>query len=169
MDKIKNINQGDVLTFKASDSKYKLILCTSINKARSPHHYTFAVLNYSSDTKPAINDILACAFWGCGNTKNDYFKYTDEELAKIWAIHPEIKPYFLGSYGLIIWRADFLTFRDNFELIANLLILDNIDKNGNGSMNVGSMKILDELFVHKLSALETTRGQKKFKVTAILK
>ena len=44
---------------------------------------------------------------------------------KMWNLHPEINPYHLGSYGFLIWRKDFLNFRDNFELIGNIEIIDN--------------------------------------------
>ncbi len=36
MAKITDINRGDLLTFKAADNKYKMLLCTSTRKDRSP-------------------------------------------------------------------------------------------------------------------------------------
>lgn len=103
MNKISDINQGDLLTFKADDEKYKVILCTSTSKKKSPQNFTFAALTYNDKEKPTAETILNCDFWGIGNTRNDYFKYSDSELNQVWNIHPEIKPYFLGSYGIIIW------------------------------------------------------------------
>lgn len=169
MDKIKEINKGDVLTFRASDNKFKLILCTSVYKERSPFNFTFAALTYTAETVPTLKNIINCEFYGIGNRNNEYFKYTSTELNKMWAIHPEIKPYFLGSYGLIIWRKDFLKFRNNFQIICNLSIIDNLDKNGSGGMNASVLTVLDALFVNKLSILENELGQQKFKIKAILK
>lgn len=169
MNKIKEISKGDILTFRASDNKFKLILCTSVYKERSPFNFTFAALTYTSKTIPTLENIMNCEFYGIGNCSKDYFKYTNTEINKMWAIHPEIKPYFLGSYGVIIWRKDFLKFRDNFEVICNLSIIDNLDKNGSGGMNASALAVLDALFVNKLSILENGRGQQKFKIKAILK
>lgn len=166
---IKDILQGDLLTFKASDNKFKVLICTSVYKDKSPHNFTFAALTYSDDYKPTINVIIECDFYGVGSTKNDYFNYSDKELEKMWLTHPETKPCFLGSYGLIVWRKDFLKFRENFELIGNLNIVDNLDKNGNGSMNSSAMEVLDNLFVNLDSVLIDKRNQKRFKIRAILK
>jgi len=166
---IKEIIQGDLLTFKASDGKHKAMICTSIYKVKSPQYFTFAALNYNKDCKPTINEIIESDFYGICNTQNEYFGYSDKELEKIWLIHSEIKPCFLGSYGLIIWRKDFMSFHSSFEWIGNLNIIDNLDKNGNGSMNSNPMNVLDDLFINLDSVLIDKRNQKRFKIKAILK
>ena len=48
MQKITDIKQGDLLTFRATDNKFKVLLCTSTYKDRSPYYYTFAALTYDS-------------------------------------------------------------------------------------------------------------------------
>jgi hypothetical protein len=168
MQKITDINQGDFLTFKATDNKYKVLLCTSSYKDKSPQNFTFAALTYDSFDKPTIANILETEFLGIGNTMNDYFKYSDNQLNKMWTIHPETKPYFLGSYGLTIWRKDFMKFRDNFEVIDNLKIVDNLDKNGNGSMNASDWFFLNKFFSDNYISVLSNRGQKPFKLKSIL-
>ncbi|WP_262487589.1 hypothetical protein [Paenimyroides ummariense] len=42
MKKNSNINQADLLTFKANDEKYKALLCTSTYKEKSRHCFTVA-------------------------------------------------------------------------------------------------------------------------------
>lgn len=169
MQKIKDINQGDLLTFKATDDKYKVLLCTNTNKNQSPQNFTFAALTYDSLNKPTVSDILDTNFWGIGNTENNYFKYSEIELNKMWTIHPETKPYFLGCYGLIIWRKDFMKFRDYFEIIGNIKIVDNLDKNGNGGMNASDFNFIKDFFINKINAVLPERGQKTFKLKAIMK
>jgi len=168
MQKSRSIHKGDLLTFKATDNKYKVLLCTSTYQAKSPHSYTFAVLTYDSVDKPTNLNILDSEFLGVANTKNDYFKYSAEELTKMWTIHPETKPYFIGSYGLIIWRKDFIKFQDNFELLGNIKIIDNLDKNGNGSMNASDWSVLNHFFSSNYIILLSTRGQKPFKLKSVL-
>ncbi|GAB3720702.1 hypothetical protein [Flavobacterium koreense] len=169
MKKINDINQGDLLTFKANDEKYKVLLCTSTHKEKSPQIFTFAALTYDDIEKPNAEKILNSDFWGVGNTKNDHFKYSDNELNKMWSIHPYIKPYFLGSYGLVIWRKDFMKFRENFELIGNLKIVDNLDKNGNGGMNASDWSFIKDFFAKNFNAILADRGQKNFKVKSIIR
>lgn len=169
MKKITYINQGDLLTFKTADERYKVLLCTSASKEKSPQNFSFAALTYDNEDKPTVEDILLSDFWGIGNTKNDYFKYSDIELNKMWNIHPETKPYFLGSYRLIIWRKDFMKFRDNFEIIGNLKIVDNLDNNGNGGVNPSDWSFITDFFTFKINSILPERGQKTFKLKAIVK
>ncbi|MFT3679368.1 MAG: hypothetical protein QM791_03795 [Ferruginibacter sp.] len=168
MQKITDINQGDLLTFKATDNKYKALLCTSTYKDKSPQNFTFAALTYDSLNKPTVSNILDTEFFGIGNTNNDYFKYSEIELDKMWTIHPETKPYILGSYGLIIWRKDFMKFRDNFEVIGNLKIVNNLDKNGNGSMNASGWTSLNQFFSDNYVSVLSSRGQRPFKLKSVL-
>ncbi len=55
--KITDINQGDLLTFKAADNKFKVLLCTSTRKNKSPQYFTFAALTYDSFDKPTTSNI----------------------------------------------------------------------------------------------------------------
>jgi hypothetical protein len=168
MHKITDINQGDVLIFKATDNKYKVLLCTSTYKVKSPQYFIFAAMTYDSLEKPTILNILESEFFGIGNTKNEYYKYSEKELNKMWTIHPETKPYFLGSYGFVFWRKDFFKTRDNFEVIGNLNIVDNLDKNGNGSINVSDWLYLNQFFSNNYIQVLSNRGQNPYKLKSIL-
>ncbi|MCC9065637.1 hypothetical protein [Flavobacterium piscisymbiosum] len=168
--KIKNIKQGDLFSFIADDGKYKALLCTGIYIDKSPNNFTFCALTYSSYEKPTIEITKESSFFGVGDaTKNNIYKHSDEELEKMWIIHPEIKPYILGCYNFIIWRKDFMKFRDNFEFIGNLNVVNNIDKNGNGSVNASNWEGLKNLFNEKLYEIMSQRDQKIFKLKSIIK
>lgn len=169
MQKIRDINQGDLLTFKAADGRHKVFLCTSIYKERSPHNFTFAILTYDSLNKPTVESSCESEFYGIGNRKSDYFSYSDRELQRMWTVHSEVKPYDLGTYGLVIWRKDFMKFRDNFELVGNIAIVDHLDKNGNGGINASDWNFLLEFFNEKFKSFLPEKGQTTFKVKAILK
>jgi len=170
MEKIKDINLGDALTFRAWDGNYKLLLCTSVHKKKSPHYYIFAGLTFSSFNKPVLKDVLESYFYGTGNTKSDYFKYNDDELDRMWGVHPEVKPYYLGSYGLMILRKDFLSFRSDIEYVVNVSIPTQLEMHGNGSMNISSFSFINELFSNdNLDEIMGKRFQKAFKITAISK
>ena len=87
----------------------------------------------------------------------------------MWTIHPNIQPYFLGSYTLTIWRKDFMKFRDNMEYIGRLNIIDNLDKNGNGSVNASNLDFLKDFFNEKHKSLLKERGQELFRIIAIIR
>ncbi|MFC6999051.1 hypothetical protein [Rufibacter roseus] len=166
---IKDINQGDILTFRAADGRYKVLLCTSTYKDKSPQNFTFAALTVDEQEKPTIQSIIESEFFGIGNRKNDYFKYSNKELEWMWTVHPEVKPFYIGSYGLTIWRKEFMRFRENFELIGNLEIVNNLDKNGSGSMNASDWDYLRDFFSGEYHPVLLNRGQKLFRIESIIK
>ena len=86
----------------------------------------------------------------------------------MWAIHPEIKPCFLGSYGLIIWRKDFMKMSDQFEIIQNIKIVHNLDKNGIAIMNASDWDYLSQFFASDFISVLKNRGQKLFKLNSIV-
>lgn len=162
------MNQGDVFTFLAADNRYKMIICTGVYKAQSPHYYIFAALTYDSEEMPAIIDAIESDFWGVANVRNGIFKYEDSELENMWMIHPEIKPCQLGSYGFIISRKDYLKFKDKMVFVGNLKIVNNLDKNGNGGVNASSWRFLQGFFNNEMSSVLKYRAQKNFKVRSVL-
>ncbi len=167
MKKIKDIHIGDFLTFKASDGYYRVLFCSNIQKSRSPYSFNFCATTIKLSTKPTIQDIRNSYYFGKGN-RNSH-KFDENELKKMWAIHPEIKPYFLGSYALFIMRKDFMSFRDRFEFICNLPILEKLEQNGDGGMNSSNISILDDLFVNKIESFMKNQNQVKYRTEAILK
>ncbi|MGC6431503.1 MAG: hypothetical protein ACON5F_10720 [Jejuia sp.] len=167
MQKIKDISIGDFLTFKASDGLYRVLFCLNVYKERSPHHFDFAATAIRQESKPSIQDIRSSDFFGKGNRKD--FRFDEEELIKMWEIHPEIKPYYLGTYGLLITRKAFMSFRERFELVCNLPILETLEQNGSGGLNASDMDLIDDLFVNRLDSFMESQGQTRFKTEAILR
>ena len=169
MRKDKEINRGDVIAFKANDQRYKALICTSTFKDGSPQYFTFAALTINQEKLPSLVEIEESYFYGIGNRKDNTFEYSEKELVNMWSIHPEIKPYFLGSYGLIIWRKDFIKFMENLEFVGQLNIIGNLDKNGNGSVNASDWEYLKDFFDERYKRMLAERGQKLFKTSAIIK
>ena len=168
MIKPQSLAQGDVLSFLADDNKYKAMLCTSVHNDRSPQYCYFAATTYSSATKPSLEDILYSNFYGIGNTRSEYFAYTESELEHMWAIHPEVKPYFLGSYHFIIWKKDLRAIQSNLELVGNLSIISNLDMHGNGGVNASSWDFLRQFFTDSGLNKLSERGQRTYSLKSIL-
>ena len=167
MNKIKDINFGDFLSFKASDGFYRVLFCTSVQKSRSPYYFNFSATTIRTKEKPTIADIRNSKYYGKGNRNGR--KFEENELEKMWKFHPEIKPNYLGTYELLITRKDFMSFRDKFELIENLPILDNLMLNGSGGMNASDLDVLDNLLVSRIENFMEEQNQKKYSTEAILK
>ena len=155
------------MLFKASDGFYRVLFCSSVQKSRSPYFFNFSVTTIKTVEKPTINDIRNSQYYGKGN-RNDH-RFEEIELEKIWGFHPEIKPYYLGTYELLISRKDFMSFGDNFELIANLPILENLILNGSGGMNAGDLHVLDNLLVSTIESFMKDQNQQKYSTEAILR
>lgn len=167
MNQIKDINLGDFLSFKASDGFYRVLFCSSIQKSKSPYHFNFSVTTIKSKIKPNIKDIRSSHYYGKGNRNS--FKFDESALKKMWELHPEIKPYYLGTYELLITRKSFISFRDKFELIDNLPILENLMQNGSGGMNASDLDVLDNFLVNRVQDFMKEQSQKKYSTEAILK
>jgi hypothetical protein len=85
-------------------------------------------LTFDSTERPSLKNISEGGFYGVGNVRDPYFKFSDQECERVWKVHPEVKPYSLGSYRLEIWRTDFMKFRDRMDLVGNLKIVNDLDK-----------------------------------------
>jgi hypothetical protein len=142
--RIKKISPGDFLTFKTTDNRHKVIFCVRTNRERSPQSFLFAATTFDGNFKPTVDDLADIDFWGKGNRLD--FKYPDSDLERMWTYHPENKPYFLGIYGILILRKEFMKWRENFEIIANLSIVDKLEMNGSGDIYPGNFDNLDKLF-----------------------
>ncbi len=167
MNKINDIEIGDFFSFKTSDGTYRVLFCTSFQKSRSPYFYNFTATTIKSNKKPTINDIRESYFYGKGNRST--LEFNNNELNKMWRLHPEIKPYYLGTYELLITRKDFMTFNDKFELIFNIPILEKLNMNGSGSMNASDLSFLDNFFVNRIETFMEDQNQKKYLIEAIIK
>lgn len=167
--KIPNIEVGDFFSFKASDENHRVIFCIGVYKERSPFFFTFAATTIRTKNKPSKEEIYQSGFYGIVNRKSLYFKTEQNINSGMWKDHhPEIKPFFVGTYGLLISRKELMRSREDFEFIVNLPIIENLQQAGNGSMNANGMESLDKLFVTNIDELMAKRRQKAVVISSIL-
>lgn len=167
--KIPNIELGDFLSFRASDKNYKVIFCIGVYKERSPFFFEFAATTINTKNKPSKEEIYQSGFFGIVNRKSLYFKTEQNINSGMWKDHhPEIEPFFVGTYGLLISRKELMRSREDFEFIVNLPIIENLQKAGNGGMNVNGLEYLDKLFVTNINEFMAERRQKAIVISSIL-
>ena len=168
MIKAQSVAVGDILSYLAADGKYKAIICTSVRKETSPHLFEFALTTYDSVLKPTLENILSSEFYGVVSLRNEYFPYSESEVEEMWLIHPEIIPNIIGSYSLIIWKKDLKQFESSLEMVGNVSIVTNVDRNGNGSVNASSWDFLRKSTPQLMENM-SFRGQKIYQIKAIVK
>lgn len=167
--KIPNIEVGDFFSFKASDEYHRVIFCIGVYNERSPFFFTFAATTISTKNKPSKEEIYQSGFYGIVNRKNLYFKTEQNINSGMWKDHhPEIEPFFLGAYGLLISRKELMHSREDFEFIVNLPIIENLQQAGNGSINVNGLEYLDKLFVTNIDEFMAEKRQKAIVISSIL-
>lgn len=167
--KIIDLEVGDFLSFKASDGNYRVIFCVSVFKEKEPFYFDFAATTINQKNRPSKEQIIKSGFFGIVNKKELYFKTEENANSRIWNDHhPEIEPFFIGTYGLAIWLKDFVRFQEKFEFIENLPIIENLHLKGNGGMNAGSFEALNKLFVPDVYKIMSERRQKAITINSIL-
>lgn len=116
-----------------------------------------------------MENIKSTNFYGKGNRYDEYFQNSETEKSKMWRVHPEIHPYCLGSYELLISRKDFMKDRYKFHFVGNLNIVDHLDKHSGSGMNASDWNFLSEFFTNKFRTVFSERGLNIFKVAAIIR
>lgn len=75
----------------------------------------------------------------------------------------------LGSFGVLIFRKDFMKMRERFELLSNKEIVKNLPLFGNASFHPGTIEYLDRFFGDNLESKMEDKDQKKYKLQALIK
>lgn len=167
--KIKNIEIGDFLSYRVEDNNYRVILCISTQITKSPFSFGFAVLTINQQKKPTKTDLLNSGFYGIVNRKKLYHKTKENSNSIMWKDHhPEINPFLIGAYTLLIWRKEFMRFREYFEFVVNIPIIKNLDLTGSGTMVATDKESLDKIFLSNIDEVMGERRQKAIVIPSIL-
>ncbi len=166
---------GQCFSINFGDSNFGLI-CSSIDKKRSPHSYSFLPISHRSTEQLKIDDFLTGNFYATfgGISKSfdnpeQIIKNSQPDIEVIWEMYPQNYPYNLMAYNIMILRKDFLKMEHLFtNIIGHLDVIENLVNYPAGSINGGSEEVLSELLSDLKSTMEH-RNQKEFAVEHILK
>ena len=165
-----NIQVGDFFSFKTADETYRVIFCIESQIKKSPFYYLFAATTINTTYRPTTQDVKECGFYGIVNRKKFYLKTNKNAESIMWKDDfPELNPFIVGAFHLIISRKDFLKFEGDFEFIENLPIRENLHMTGNSGMNASSQESLNKLFLSDIDNYMGIQGQKSIVLTCILK
>ena len=170
-----NLEIGHCFSINFGNNHFGLI-CSSIDKKRSPHSYSFLPISHISPEPLTINDFLTGNFYATFSGVSSSFdnpeqiiKNLQPDIETIWETYPQNYPYNLMAYNIMILRKDFLKMQSLFtNMVGRLHVIDNLVNYPTGSVNGGSEEVLSE-FLSDLKPTMEYRNQKEFAVEHIVK
>ena len=159
---------GSVIVFKNAFGNYKAWICISVRSGAKAPYFYFMCLDFEGVDIPSLASIQGCNYYGSGNMLNPVEPWSESSLEQVWRIHPEVKPCHVGAYGLMVTRKDWKAMEAKFQFIGQLNLLPNLELHGNGSMLIKTFEFVQQFFDSSENQVFKERGQKQFKVAAVV-
>ncbi|MFD1014659.1 hypothetical protein [Winogradskyella rapida] len=126
-------SENDILSFKVKDNSYRSLICMKIDQYRGNCNYWFVPTIYKSSEKPTeksiINEMILGRTIGSG-----YDKETTREqqpgIDIIWDYVGGNKKFFFGFVIDAVEHKDLLKFKDSFEKVGSVKIVEGLKKTG---------------------------------------
>ncbi|AYN04056.1 MULTISPECIES: hypothetical protein [unclassified Flavobacterium] len=123
----------DLLTFKLKDGNYRAVICTAIEQYRGQCNYILVPTTYNSSKKPTIDNLKDKEILG-RQIGSGYDQRTTKEMQpgieRIWNFSGGNCNFFFGVIQLAITHKDFINFKERFEKVGTLRIIDGLKKMG---------------------------------------
>lgn len=123
----------DLLTFQLKDGNYRAVICASIDQYRGQCNYILVPTTYNSNKKPTVEDLKDKEILG-RQIGSGYDQQTTREMQpgidRIWNLNGGNCNFFFGVIQLAVDHKDFINFKDKFEKVGTLKIIDGLKKMG---------------------------------------
>lgn len=123
----------DLLTFQLKDGNYRAVICASIDQYRGQCNYILVPTTYKSNKKPTVEDLKDKEILG-REIGSGYDQQTTREMQpgidRIWNLNGGNCNFFFGVIQLAVDHKDFINFKDKFEKVGTLKIIDGLKKMG---------------------------------------
>jgi hypothetical protein len=123
----------DLLTFQLTDGNYRAVICASIDQYRGQCNYILVPTTYNSSKKPTVDDLKDKEILG-RQIGSGYDQQTTRErqpgIERIWALNGENCNFFFGVIKLAVDHKDFINFKDKFEKVGTLKIIEGLKETG---------------------------------------
>jgi len=123
----------DLLTFRLKDGNYRAVICASIDQYRGQCNYILVPTTYNSNKKPTVEDLKDKEVLG-RQIGSGYDQQTTREMQpgidRIWNLNGGNCNFFFGVIQLAVDHKDFINFKDKFEKVGSLKIIDGLKKMG---------------------------------------
>lgn len=123
----------DLLTFQLKDGNYRAVICASIDQYRGQCNYILVPTTYNSNKKPTVDDLKDKEILG-RQIGSGYDQQTTREMQpgidRIWNNNGGNCNFFFGVIQLAVDHKDFINFKDKFEKVGTLKIIEGLKKMG---------------------------------------
>lgn len=123
----------DLLTFQLKDGNYRAVVCTSIDQYRGQCNYILVPTTYNSSIKPTVEKLIDKEILG-RVIGSGYDQQTTKErqpgIERIWQLTGKNCNFFFGVIKLAVNHKDFINFKDRFEKIGTLKIIEGLKETG---------------------------------------
>lgn len=123
----------DLLTFQLKDGNYRVVICAEIDQCRGQCNYILVPTTYNSSKKPTADDLKDKEILGL-HIGTGYDQKTTKEMQpgieRIWNLSGGNCNFFFGVIKRAVDHKDFINFKDRFEKIGTLKIIEGLKKTG---------------------------------------
>lgn len=123
----------DLLTFQLKDGNYRAVICASIDQYRGQCSYILIPTTYNENKKPTVDDLKDKEILG-RQIDSAYDQKTTKEqqpgIEKIWQLTGGNCNFFFGVIKLAVDHKDFIYFKDRFEKVGTLKIIEGLKETG---------------------------------------
>lgn len=124
---------NDLLAFKLKDGNYRVVICAMIDQYRGQCNYILVPTTYISNKKPNVDDLKDKEILGIHIGSGYDQKTTREQqpgIDRIWKHVGGNCNFFFGVVKLAVDHKDFINFKDRFERVGSLNIIEGLKKTG---------------------------------------
>jgi hypothetical protein len=158
----------DLLTFQLKDGNYKAVICASIDQYRGQCNYILVPTTYNSNKKPTVDDLKDKEILG-RQIGSGYDQQTTKEqqpgIERIWKYTGGNCNFFFGVVKLAVDHKDFINFKDKFEKIGSLQIIEGLKQTGSFGYE-GTYERFEDIFGDLENHLKVFQ-YKKYPVTVL--
>lgn len=123
----------DLLTFQLKDGNYRAVICASIDQYRGQCNYILVPTTYNANKKPTVDDLKDKEILG-RQIASGYDQQTTKErqpgIERIWKLTGGNCNFFFGVIKLAVDHKDFINFKDRFEKVGSLKIIEGLKETG---------------------------------------
>jgi len=123
----------DLLTFQLKDGNYRAVICASIDQYRGQCNYILVPTTYNANRKPTVDDLKDKEILG-RQIGSGYDQQTTKErqpgIERIWELNGRNCNFFFGVIKLAVDHKDFINFKDRFEKVGTLKIIEGLKETG---------------------------------------
>jgi hypothetical protein len=123
----------DLLTFQLKDGNYRAVICASIDQYRGQCNYILVPTTYNANKKPTVEDLKDKEILG-RQIGSGYDQQTTKErqpgIERVWELTGGNCNFFFGVIKLAVDHKDFINFKDKFEKVGTLKIIEGLKETG---------------------------------------